>query len=130
MTRVILVSTLVAASLAGCGTPPPVADEVRAARLGAAVLRVGFSYGLRPDALVGEPGGLTAPELTDAAGRPFAIRGLPEIEAGRRGYDFEVVGAGPDGTMGTPDDVLWHPEARPPSSMPAVQEPREERDEE
>ena len=131
MPRFSLIAALAAASVLGCGqTSPPVHDSVRAARLGAAVLRVGFSYGLRPDALVGERGGLSAPDLADAAGRPFTIRGLPENEAGRRGYDFEVVGCGPDGTMGTGDDVVWHPQARPTSSMPAVQDPVEEKDEE
>jgi hypothetical protein len=111
MTRWIVVAALVAA----CGKGAAKMDELRDAKVKEAKLQISMlafnayvqwtgqhSYPC-PSALSELVPYLASPDLTDPWGTPYASECVPSQKG--KGYDFRVKSAGPDGTMGTDDDL-------------------------
>lgn len=68
--------------------------------------------GFRLESLTEGEAVLSPDGLKDENGVPYEFEALTERDAARRGVDFVLRGAGPDGEMGTLDDVEWTPVPR------------------
>lgn len=98
----------------GTGAPPAALVGVeRMARVGRLAAARGAGPGFRLESLSEGTAALGRAELSDEHGQAYVFEALAESEAGRKGYDFVLRGAGPDGRPGTLDDLRWHPEPRP-----------------
>ena len=78
-------------------------------RVGLALQKRNAHYETKLNSLLKGKNALSCCDLTDEWGQEFALNFLPEMEEAAKGYAFEVISAGPDGEMGTLDDLMWHP---------------------
>ena len=78
-------------------------------RVGLALQKRNASYETKLNHLLKGKGALSCCDLYDEWGNKFSLSFLPEMEEATKGYSFEIMSAGPDGEMGTLDDLMWHP---------------------